>query len=372
MSVFLRNTLAGMIASLVVLVAFGLAGKQPTMPRVDSGAEWPEAERLFRRSPRWMGGENACSVRLGKERSLWLFGDSFIATTHPGNRSGATMVRNTVAIQLGDDPAHASLEFYWRTKAGKPADFFPGEGRVWLWPGHGVRLENTLLVFCTRVRPAKEKNGLGFENFGWTAFLVDNPDSEPSAWKLRRVAAPRNPWRIIAGAAALVQGEFLHVFAPREPSHDVYLARWRVSEAARGNLLEAAWWCGPERGWVRQSQLQEPPTPVLTDGAMEFSVHFDARLRRYVLVQTTGFGAATIELRWAARLEGPWSSPVRVYRPPESDRRGALVYAGRAHPELAGADLVVTYASNHEDFRTLVEDTSLYYPRFVRVNFASR
>ncbi len=39
------------------------------------------------------------------------------------------------------------------------------------------------------------------------------------------------------------------------------------------------------------------------------------------------------------------------------------------HPELAGAggDLVIIYFSNHTDFKRLVDDESLYFPRFVRV-----
>lgn len=54
---------------------------------------------------------------------------------------------------------------------------------------------------------------------------------------------------------------------------------------------------------------------------------------------------------------------------PESAASGVLVYAGKGHPELQGAQLVTTYASNSTSFATLVTDTSLYYPRFVRVNW---
>ena len=50
-------------------------------------------------------------------------------------------------------------------------------------------------------------------------------------------------------------------------------------------------------------------------------------------------------------------------------KAGAFVYAGKAHPELTGAPLVATYASNAFDFATVVADMSLYYPRFVRLSF---
>ena len=54
---------------------------------------------------------------------------------------------------------------------------------------------------------------------------------------------------------------------------------------------------------------------------------------------------------------------------PESQLQDAFVYAGKAHPELIGADLVATYAANSFDFSELVADPSLYYPRFVRVSY---
>jgi len=56
-----------------------------------------------------------------------------------------------------------------------------------------------------------------------------------------------------------------------------------------------------------------------------------------------------------------------VYLPPEAAQRDVLLYAARAHPELEGASLVITYASNGLDFARVVADRSLYFPRFVRV-----
>jgi hypothetical protein len=60
-----------------------------------------------------------------------------------------------------------------------------------------------------------------------------------------------------------------------------------------------------------------------------------------------------------------------VYTPPESQRPDTLVYAGKSHPELTGTGngnvIVATYASNSTSVASLVADTSLYYPRFVRL-----
>jgi hypothetical protein len=44
-----------------------------------------------------------------------------------------------------------------------------------------------------------------------------------------------------------------------------------------------------------------------------------------------------------------------------------MIYAAKAHPELTGSDLVLTYATNSFDFGRHLSDSLLYYPRFVRL-----
>ena len=43
-----------------------------------------------------------------------------------------------------------------------------------------------------------------------------------------------------------------------------------------------------------------------------------------------------------------------------------MIYSAKAHPALAGADLVVTYATNSTRFEEHFSDPEIYYPRFVR------
>jgi hypothetical protein len=50
-------------------------------------------------------------------------------------------------------------------------------------------------------------------------------------------------------------------------------------------------------------------------------------------------------------------------------------YAAKAHPELRsttlGGAVAVTYATNALDFSVQVDDTSLYFPRFVMLDVAT-
>ena len=105
---------------------------------------------------------------------------------------------------------------------------------------------------------------------------------------------------------------------------------------------------------------------LFANGQTEFTVNPNSR-GNYSEIQSSGFGATDIILCTASAPEGPWSSSTTLYTPPESSRAGALVYAGKAHPELQGADMVLTYVANHSDFATVQNDMSLYFPRFVKV-----
>lgn len=44
-----------------------------------------------------------------------------------------------------------------------------------------------------------------------------------------------------------------------------------------------------------------------------------------------------------------------------------MIYAAKAHPELEGADLALTYATNTFQPGELATDSTIYYPRFVHL-----
>jgi len=73
--------------------------------------QWPRADALFHRDPRWLGSDADYSVPLRDGRILWLFNDTLVATTPRHLRSRTRFVRNTVAIERGNDPTDASMRF---------------------------------------------------------------------------------------------------------------------------------------------------------------------------------------------------------------------------------------------------------------------
>jgi len=91
----------------------------------------------------------------------------------------------------------------------------------------------------------------------------------------------------------------------------------------------------------------------------------------YILVEGWGFPRNALNIRSADTLTGTWSEKLIIYRPEERNRPNVYSLGIRAHPCLQGAYIVATYNVNHEAFSQFALDTSVGYPRFVRINFTS-
>ncbi|MFY9168905.1 MAG: DUF4185 domain-containing protein [Desulfomonilia bacterium] len=342
----------------------GLAGIELKAER------WHEADQLFRNDVRWLGGDGAYSVDLGAARVLWLFGDSFIGPGYSRDRSEAVIVRNTVAIQRGYNPAQASAAFYWNIEDGRPEAFFRSSGSSWFWPGSGVMTGESLVIFLMEIVAAD--NELGFDAAGWTAVIVKNPRAEPSRWNIQRLKTPANEFGVIIGSAgSMVLDGYLYAFGTQRADHGAYLVRWPLADAARGDLMHPQWWTR-STGWVDQDILTHLPAPVLADAQMEFTVHYEKSMGRFLEIQTEGFPDGCLVYRRAMSLTGPWSGKQLLYCPHAPKDEQVLFYAGKAHPWLEGADLVCTYAANSLDERRVLEGHDLYYPAFVRVSITGR
>lgn len=360
-----------------VLMALALfvptAGIQAARSDLFCASPWQEADLLFRRDPCWVGGDGAYSVDLGGGRFLWMFGDSVIdpSGSHSRKSPGVKMIGNSIAIQKGSDPSAATMRFFWKTAPDQsPAAFFPDSGKDRFWPGHGIRIRDRLLLFLMKVKSTPE--GIGFEVCDWKAVLVQNPDDDPPDWKMSWLDTPSNTLQVIVGSAGVLSDHgFVYAHGSKEPGGErAFLVRWPESEAYNGNLAHIEWWDG--HAWSdKEPSADNPAAVVINRAGSEFTVHRDPQSGKYLQIQCMGFGPADITMREAGRLVGPWSDPKKLYHPPEFDKPRIMIYQGKAHPGLTGADLVLTYSTNSFDFQNLINDGEIYYPRFVRLFFKS-
>ncbi len=348
----------------LTLTAFFLIAAACASAQDWKAQEWKAADRVFHSDPRWLGADAAYTIPLGENRVLWLFGDTFIGDGKT-DRAHAHFIRTSIGVQQSLNPEKASFSFHWRKVNGQPSSYFPASANAWLWPLHGIYRNGALTLFMSKLLPSD--TGLHFEGIGSTALRCENSADAPEDWKFRGLAVPHTPAgldKLLYGVAVLADATHVFAYCVDEVSDQAFLVRWAIADFDRGDLGTPDWWDGAHFSPMRE--LNGPPAAVFGDAATEFSVQ---RLPdgRYLQVQTLGFGATDIGVRYAPRPEGPWSAPAAIYRPQESGEKDVFVYAAKAHPELEGAPLIVTYAANHFDPAKLLASQTLYYPRFVRL-----
>jgi hypothetical protein len=346
-----------------------IGSRQPVHAPCFDALPWHEADQLFRRDPQWRGADGGASVDLGAGRTLWLFGQTVIDMADKGDHVAAPLIDNSIALQVGTNPATSQLKFYWgHDEDGAPAALFPGENEGRLRFASGVRIGDRLVLFFTRVRPSEKFAGIVDEYEGWAAMMVENPDDEPTGWRTQPLEVPGNPLGVLLGNAGILRLDG-HVYAfgsqHRINSHPIFVARWTEEDVHAGELRAPEWWAGDQLGWVPDAS-SETRSPLFQEARPELTVHLDPASGRFLAVHGIGLMPADLAMRGAPRLVGPWSSPRMIHRPSEYYRPFVMIDGVRAHPQLTGADTVLTYTPRSW-LDEPGEDRDVYYPRFVRL-----
>ncbi|MEI6683518.1 MAG: DUF5005 domain-containing protein [Bacteroidota bacterium] len=270
-----------------------------------------EADSCFTHDVAWRGADGASSVDLENGKVLWLFSDSFICSDSSRSRRNSTMIRNSIAIQDGYDLKTATIKFYWDISKKKPRPFFHIPGKSWFWTGHGAMVRDRLIIFLLKEHAIK--TGIGFEAVGWYAVLISNPYEEPTEWKMQYLEGSETYGLTVGSAAVLKDENFLYAYGAVEPStHEVYLLRWKLVEAYRGNIANPEWLI--DGHWAKRKARKPVPEPLFIGGT-EFSVHYDTSLKQFIQVQSFGFGEGRIGVRMSDSLQGKWTEPVMIYTP---------------------------------------------------------
>lgn len=340
-------------------------------PTVGKAVPLPEWNAAFAGGEGWIGGDGAYSVPLGKDRVLWLFGDTLIGKVMDGGRAGSTMINNTAAVQTGRG-ADAKFAFTWkRTKDGKPASLIAtADGKGWFWPQAAILDGEKLFLFLPRLAKAEGPEAFGFKHVGQTLGIVENPSDAPEKWtvvqhEIPHVTFAKNDERSF-GSAVLADGEYVYGYAETGTALD--RKKLVAARVPAGKLADfAAWRFRTADGW---SEKPTEVVPLASGIASEFSV---SRLATgsYVLVTTENGIGDRIVARFADSPVGPWSEATLLYRCPEGADKRVFCYSAKAHPWAAtGNELVVSYCSNTWEFATLFKDASTYRPKFVRIPLA--
>jgi len=355
-----------------ILLAFFLLNGCQSPPRF-AVELLPRYDAAFQREAGWTGGDGAYTVALGRDRVLWLFGDSFVGRVQDGRRIASHLINNSTALQTGSEPSETSLRFVHRSLPdGRPTAFFqPEDGVGWFWPYHGVRTSQGLFLFLLQIEPAEGPAGFGFKLAATWMGKIENPDEDPENWIVLLKKIPWSHDKRLFGSSVLLRGEYCYIYGTVDTSAGGRVNKQMLVARVPVDRLEnfSAWRFYSDGEWVDDA---DRAVPVCDDVAAEFSVSYQIAADRYVLVYTVGGLSEHIALRLSRRPQGPWDPPIRVYRCPEIDWDSRIFcYAGKGHPEIGGSpqELIVTYVANATDFALLESDARLYRPRFIKVAF---
>jgi hypothetical protein len=354
------------------VVLAGVAAVAAPVPAVVRAEPLPAWSAKFAGGD-WLGADGAYSVPVSADRTVWLFGDTFVGKLKDGTRAGSAMVNNTVGVQTGTGKA-ARLAFpIRRNRDGKPlAQFAPADGNGYFWPQAGLLEAGKLHLFLSRVEDTGQGGAFGFRQFGQALGLIENPADDPLKWTVEEKAVPFGEYTARRfrswGSAVLADGGWVYVYGYEEVGKGGFGSKaLTVARVPAGKLADFGAW-----RFLRGGKWQEGdagPDHLVVGVASEFSV---TRLGpgRYVLVTTDGGLGDRIAARFGRTPAGPWSKPLLLYKCPEmTGDKGVFCYSAKAHPHLAAGDneLVVGYCVNAWELARAVNDAAIYWPRFVRV-----
>ena len=338
----------------------------------------------------WYGGDGAYSIPLDKERTLWVFGDTFIANEE-GRKDRIDMdviLGTTLAISTCSATNEFKIQYYLKKKNEKFVSSF-GENE-WLWPQDPFIVNNILYIPLIAVTPTDKKGELfNFKITGHKlARIKDFSAADPYKWSMDYIdLTPSIPAEIAAFATtSVVHDDYVYFYPFYSYSKDKVnvlgniIARIPVNKI--DNPVGAIEYFTKDGTW--QNNLNPARVKVVLDACVsELSVRYHAADTKWVAVYlSTQNKGDKLLYQFADELEGPWSEPKALgVKVPEVDPSSTLYdknsfcYAGKEHIEFArNRNLVVTYVCNSaEDMQSqtsfIRRNLFLYRPVVNSINY---
>ena len=366
-------------------------GRAPGSLVVEPAKAWTN---LFDRTKGWTGADGIYSIPLSGQETpgagaptLFVFSDTFIGEVgRDGLRKpGSTLVNNTLALLISNQPAPANIQFFWgKEDDGDPRAFFlpttpetqPGD---WYWLQDGVALGEKVHLFPLRM---KLGDG-GVFNFAVAGVAritlpLDSPHPVQDQVQVDTplfFKTPDEAYEHVFGGAIMPNTEEAGAPAPDGYAY-VYGYRSELATGKKEAIVArvppadfesmGAWryWNGtlwvPEIGEVA-------PLPGTGWLSSEFSVTPLPDGRFVLVYQKFGISPETAA-RLGASPTGPFGAAVTLWTCPEADvDPDIFCYNAKAHPHLSGpGELLISYNVNTFDFADHIY-ADIYRPRFIRV-----
>lgn len=324
----------------------------------------------------WLGGDAAYSIPLSASKSLWLFGDSFIAGTSQSSRDGAHFVRNSIAISTCDVQKNWNIRYYWgQSNHSTPTAFFNSKTNdYWYWPLDGFLYRGHLYVAIAKLKNKPTEKLFSFETVGVYLAKVSNLSFPPNQWKVEYMKLTEGV-AYYPGSTIVLQDKYAYFFTvyedvARKHSHMI-LCRLPLSKLDKpaAHLQYFA----EDKSWKRGLNGEDAAV-VIETGHSEMSVRYHSELKQWLAVSGGDFLSNKIMLRTAPALTGPWSQQQVIYEIPEMSPTNlgrdpdTWCYAVKEHSEFSWANkLSVTYACNSTKPEKLISNMDIYRPQTLAI-----
>ena len=350
----------------------------------------------------FLGGDAIYSIKLGANRYLWLYGDTFWnskkgnmtrtfnAEDFPSNTVGVTYVVNDKAEFSyfrghGKNPFgifnHAPLSMIGLT--GKQRD------KLRIWPKDGQLINGKLWVGLVLI----VENENMFDTLGVDYALIENSCESPNQWEVDYIQSLRSSSIFPATALAEKDGHLyslttiIRMLDNNQQNQTFALIRY--SSENFDIRTSTAEYYSTDSQWkalqvdlesltiINEELVMNDMKTIAEPGNTEASLHFDTQSGKWVIIESRGiFDKATVSMMVADSPTGPWSAPMDLIPGyPESmpDNEdyidGVFCYAGKGHPNLSyqyyNDSMVITYACNSFSFDQLLNDNNVYVPKAI-------
>lgn len=348
--------------------------------------EIPKAQCLpnFPDKDGWYGGDSAYSIKLDQNRTLWLFGDTFVSEGKGRkDRIGMDVVLGTtLAISTCSSKGQFDIKYYIKKQNGKFLPFF--SENEWLWPQDAFIVGGILHIPLLVVEaPTKDHAPFTFKINGHKiAVIKDFTADDPHQWKIDYLDITKSiPPQIIAWATTTaVYDGHLYFY----PLFNTETAVGNILARVDLNVVNKETWnieyYNDDGSWSKKLEAQR--VKIIFDEALsELSVRYRPDESKWTAVYlSTKDKGNKLLYQEAPSLEGPWTEPkVLVKKIPEVDEQSPLYdkstfcYAGKEHIQFSREkNIVATYVCNslEEDTETSFIRRNLFLYRPVVVNIS--
>ena len=307
----------------------------------------------------WIAGDATFSIALPEQKTLWLFGDSFIGAVKPDNSiaSGAKMIRNCAVLQDGD-----SMTAFFGGTFQNPTSFVSSsdDNSDWYWPEHGLIENDTLKIFFSEFVLASGPAGFNFKYKAVNLARFSFPD-------ITLVDFKKLPYYDINGVcygnSVLVENGYTYIYGRKENDTVYHISYPHIARVPEGNIM-APWEFYNGSSWSTDPNETQKISPVAV--SQEYGV-FKLN-NKYIVINQEIWFSTKIYSYTSTLPQGPWNTKNLLYETPILFNN-AFTYNAFPHPQFnEDAKLLISYNSNG-NFADIFKNVEVYRPRFIRVPF---